>query len=121
MACTVDPCGGLIERTATTAMVLDPATLTVAFVLLSAVLGTLLIFSWILNRRLCAMAWRGSAFWIIALGIGWANLGTGLPGYTVPLLANALAVLSYGGLYVGCRVFNQRRVTLLHSGLGVAV
>ena len=102
-------------------MVLDPATLTVAFVLLSAVLGTLLIFSWTLNHRLIAMVWWGSAFWLIGLGIGWANLGEGPPGYTVLLLANALGVLSYGALYVGCRVFNRRRVTVLHGGLGVGV
>jgi hypothetical protein len=48
-------------------MVLDPATLTVAFVLLSAVLGTLLLFSWVLNRKVQALAWWGSAFWFIAL------------------------------------------------------
>lgn len=102
-------------------MVLDPATLTVAFILLSAVLGTLLIFSWTLNRRLSAMAWWGAAFWLIAVGIGWANLGKGPPGYGVLLLANALGILSYGAIYVGCRVFNERPGILLHGGAGVAV
>ncbi|MBM6581640.1 GGDEF domain-containing protein [Microvirga sp. BT689] len=102
-------------------MVLDPATLTVAFILLSAVLGTLLIFSWTLNRRLNAMAWWGSAFWLIAIGIGWANLGKGPPSYAVLLLANSLGILSYGALYVGCRVFNKRRGILLPGGLGLIV
>jgi diguanylate cyclase (GGDEF)-like protein len=102
-------------------MVLDPATLTVAFILLSAVLGTLLIFSWTLNRRLSAMAWWGAAFWLIAVGIGWANLGKGPPGYGVLLLANALGILSYGAIYGGCRVFNERPGILLHGGAGVAV
>jgi diguanylate cyclase (GGDEF)-like protein len=101
-------------------MVLDPATLTVAFILLSAVLGTLLIFSWTLNRRLNAMAWWGSSFWLIAIGIGWANLGKGQPSYAVLLLANALALLSYGTLYVGCRIFNSRSGIPL-GGLGVAI
>ena len=102
-------------------MVLDPATLTVAFILLSAVLGTLLIFSWTLNRKLNALAWWGSAFWLIAIGIGWANLGKGPPDYAVLLLANALGILSYGALYVGCRVFNERPGILLHGGAGAAV
>lgn len=102
-------------------MVLDPATLTVAFILLSAVLGTLLIFSWTLNRKLKALACWGIAFWLIATGIGWANLGKGPPSYWVLLLANALGILSYGALYVGCRIFNGRRVILLHGGIGAAV
>ncbi|WP_201860984.1 GGDEF domain-containing protein [Microvirga soli] len=102
-------------------MVLDPATLTVAFILLSSVLGTLLIFSWTLNRRLSALAWWGGAFWLIAVGIGWANLGKGPPGYAVLLLANALGILSYGAIYIGCRVFNGRPAVLLHGGAGVVV
>ncbi len=102
-------------------MALDPATLTIAFILLSSVLGTLLIFSWTLNRRLSALAWWGAAFWLIAVGIGWANLGEGPPGFPVLLLANALGILSYGALYVGCRVFNGRSGILLHGGAGVAV
>ena len=58
-------------------MVLDPATLTVAFILLSAVLGTLLIFSWTLNRRLNAMAWWGAAFWLIAISLSVFVSGAG--------------------------------------------
>jgi hypothetical protein len=49
-------CGRLAELHAAASMVLDPATLTVAFVLLSAVLGTLLLFSWVLNRKIQALA-----------------------------------------------------------------
>src|SRR5688572_9035531 len=108
MSCGVHLCGSPADRTTAAPMVLDPATLTVAFILLSAVLGTLLIFSWTQNRRLDAMAWWGAAFWLIAVGIGWANLGKGPPGYGVLLLANALGILSYGAIYVGCRVFNDR-------------
>lgn len=102
-------------------MVLDPASLTVALVLLTAVLGTLLIFSWTLNRRLSALVWWGSAFWLLVLAIGWANLGRGQPSYSVLLLANALGILSYGALYVGCRVFNSRGGILLPATLGPIV
>jgi len=121
MTCGGHTCGGLIERMTTIPMVLDPATLTVAFVLLSAVLGTLLIFSWTLNRRLNAMAWWGSAFWLIGIGIGAANLGKAPPSYTVLLLANGSGILSYGALYVGCRIFNDRPGIILPGGLGVAI
>src|SRR5829696_4584960 len=114
-------CGILTNRRTAAPMALDPATLTVAFILLSCVLGTLLIFSWTLSRRLSAQAWWGAAFWLIAIGIGWANLGERPPGYLVLLLANALGILSYGALYVGCRVFNERPGILLHGGAGAAV
>lgn len=101
-------------------MVLDPATLTVAFVLLSAVLGTLLLFSWGLNRRIKALGWWGSAFWLIAIGIGSANLAHGQPVYPVLLVANALAIACYGAVYTGCRVFNGRPapLALTFSGVG---
>jgi diguanylate cyclase (GGDEF)-like protein len=102
-------------------MVLDPATLTVTFVLLSAVLGLLLLFSWALNRKVTALAWWGSAFWLIAIGIGAANLGHGQPAYAVLLGANALALLSYGALYTGCRVFNGRPASARGALAGVAV
>ncbi len=121
MACGIHLCGSPTERMTAAPMVLDPATLTVAFILLSAVLGTLLIFSWTLNRKLNAMAWWGASFWLIALGIGWANLGKGPPSYAVLLMANSLGILSYGALYIGCRVFNGRRGILLPGGFGVAV
>lgn len=102
-------------------MVLDPVTLTVTFVLLSAVLGTLLLFSWALNRNVTALAWWGGAFWLIAVGIGSANLGRGQPVYAVLLGANALALLSYGALYTGCRVFNGRSAPMRVTLTGVAV
>ena len=114
-------CGRLAELHAAASMVLDPATLTVAFVLLSAVLGTLLLFSWVLNRKVQALAWWGSAFWFIALGIGSANLAQGQPAYAILLVANALALLCYGVLYTGCRIFNGRSAPLTATLAGVAV
>ena len=105
---------------AAASMVLDPATLTVTFVLLSAVLGTLLIFSWVLGRGVKALAWWGSAFWLIATGIGSANLAQGQPAYAVLLVANALILLGYGVLYTGCRIFNGRPTRLILIFAGVA-
>ncbi|MGO4526486.1 diguanylate cyclase [Microvirga sp. 2MCAF35] len=102
-------------------MVLDPATLTVAFALLSAALGTLLLFSWALNRKVKALAWWGSAFWLIAFGIGSANIRQGQPAYSVLLVANALGLLCYGALYTGCRVFNGRSAPLVASLAGAVV
>ena len=102
-------------------MNLDPVTLTITFILLSVVLGTLLLFSWALNRKATALAWWAGAFWLIAIGIGSANLGQGQPAYVVLLGANALALLSYGALYTGCRIFNDRPISIPGILSGVAV
>ncbi|MDG2570750.1 hypothetical protein P7L87_24670, partial [Vibrio parahaemolyticus] len=102
-------------------MVLDPATLTLAFVLLSAALGTLLLFSWALNRSVEALAWWGSAYWLIAIGIGVANIRQGQPAYAVLLVANAFSMLCYGAIYTGCRVFNGRPVSLAAILAGAAI
>ncbi len=114
-------CGRLIERMAAAFMVLDPATLTVAFVLLSAVLGTLLIFSWILSPGVSALAWWGSAFLLIGIAIASANLGQGQPSPLVLVTANALGMLSYGVLYGGCRIFNGRSAPIAGSLAGVVI
>jgi len=100
-------------------MALDPSTLGAVFVLLSVVLGGLLIFTWSLNRKIQALGWWGSAFCLVAAGIGLANLVPGPPGYMMLLTANAIVMLGYGALYVGCRVFNGR-AAILPSGLAAA-
>ncbi len=114
-------CGRLTERMAAAPMVLDPATLTVAFVLLSTVLGTLLVFSWVLSRGVSALAWWGSAFLLIGTAIASANLGRGQPHPVVLLAANALGMLAYSTLYAGCRIFNRRSAPLIGSLAGVVI
>lgn len=102
-------------------MKLDPATLHVAFVLLSAVLGFLLIFAWRQNRKVEALAWWGSAFCLICLGIGLVNYGK-ISGTPMSLLVgNALGVLSHGALYAGCVRFNGRRGVLFPAVAGPLV
>ena len=41
-------------------MMLDPATLGLAFVVLTTVLGALLLFSWVVNPKVSALAWWGA-------------------------------------------------------------
>ncbi|WP_445501118.1 diguanylate cyclase domain-containing protein [Microvirga sp. G4-2] len=89
-------------------MTLDPRTLGAAFVLLSAMLGMLLLFAWMHNRKVHSLAWWGATFGLTAIGIGMLTLGRGSPSYPVLLLANALVAFAYGVLYAGCRAFNVR-------------
>jgi diguanylate cyclase (GGDEF)-like protein len=102
-------------------MAFDPATLGAVFVLLSIVLGGLLIFAWTLNRAVRALGWWGSAFCLVAVGIGMANLPAGQPGSPTLLLANAVVMLGYGTMYAGCRSFNGRNGVLQVSLIGVAL
>jgi diguanylate cyclase (GGDEF)-like protein len=102
-------------------MPLDPVTLNVAFVLLSVVLGALLLFSWALNQRVNALAWWGAGFCLIASGIGIANLGKASASYQALFAGNALALLAYASVYVGCRVFNGRKRGILQPVAGVAL
>jgi diguanylate cyclase (GGDEF)-like protein len=102
-------------------MKLDPVTLNVAFILLSAVLGSLLAFSWRLNQKVEALAWWSGAFCLIALGIGLVNHGKISDTPLSLLVGNALGVLSHGALYAGCMRFNGRRGVLLPAVAGAFV
>lgn len=102
-------------------MKLDPVTLSFAFVLLSIALGVLLIFAWYLNLKVKALAWWGSAFCLIAIGIGIANIGRSSGSYWALLMGNALGMAAYGALYAGCKVFNGRKGFLLPGMAGIAI
>jgi hypothetical protein len=91
-------------------MKLDPQTITFAFLLISAVLGGLLLFTWWLNRRVTALAWWGLAFWLVVGGLLVAALQLGIPQAFALIVGNALAALAYALLYTGCRAFNNRPV-----------
>ena len=88
-------------------MNLDTATLGVAFVLLSAVLGALLLVARVLDRER-SLAWWGTAFCLAALGMSLVSIGQSNPGGNVLLVANALVILAYSFQHAGCRVFNHR-------------
>jgi diguanylate cyclase (GGDEF)-like protein len=102
-------------------MNLDPATLGFVFILTTVVLGSLLLFSWLLNRTIKALAWWSGAFFLTFFGMAFVSLGQGHPSMQVLLVANGFMALAYGSLYAGCRAFNGRSGLLVAatSGLGV--
>jgi PAS domain S-box-containing protein len=89
-------------------MKLDPATLGLAFVLLLAVLGVLLLVSWALHRSTRALAWWGTSYGSGALGIACVSLAPGAPNWAMLLAGNGLVACAYALQYTGCRVFNGR-------------
>ncbi|MBZ6076179.1 GGDEF domain-containing protein [Microvirga puerhi] len=102
-------------------MRLDPITLGLAFLLLSGVLGLLLLFSWILNRNVQALAWWGAAYCLVPFGMGMITLSLAPPSLVILLGSNAVMALVNGIVYAGCRVFNERPRPLVASLLGVTV
>lgn len=102
-------------------MSLDLPTLVIVFLQTTAVLGALLLFSWVLNRQVPALAWWGGAFLLLSAGIALILSQQGAPSVIALLLANGLLTLAYGFLYSGCRVFNGRPAIwwTIAGGLGV--
>lgn len=91
------------------AMQLDLLTLLVVTIFVTALLGGLLIFSWLQNQAMLALAWWGSAILVCSLAmVLLAGRGT-LPGWLSIGGANAVLCLSYGLFWAGFRVFEGHR------------
>ena len=99
-------------------MTLDPATLVVVACIMSLVVGGLLFFSWLQDRRIDALAWW-SATCTIAAGASLLFLlgGTEMhsPGR---VLANAFFALGYSVSYAAARRFNDRSVSWVAVAAG---
>jgi len=102
-------------------MKLDPATLGFAFLTLTGVLGLLLLFSWLLNRNVKALALWGTAFCLVPFGMGLVSLGLVPVSPSVLYVSNAVMTLVYGILYAGCRAFNGRSRLFLVTLPGLIV
>lgn len=91
-------------------MTLDPATLVVVACIMSLVVGGLLFFSWIQDRRIDALAWWSATCTIAAAGSLLFLLGGGEMRSLARELGNALFALGYGLSYAAARRFNDRTV-----------
>jgi diguanylate cyclase (GGDEF)-like protein len=99
---------------------LDIWTLSIVAVCVVATLGILLLFAWLRQRDVRALAWWGSAYLIGAGAIAlWSSpeyaerFGPGIP--------QALAFIACGMIWNGVRLFHQRPLLPLASFLGAAI
>jgi diguanylate cyclase (GGDEF)-like protein len=100
---------------------LDIPTLFVVTVFTTAVVGFLLLFSWLQNRSTRALAWWGTAFVLLAPAIGLFGLrGTVADVWSIQI-ANTLLMLGYGVLWTGARVFENRRPLLRWAFAGAVI
>jgi diguanylate cyclase (GGDEF)-like protein len=92
---------------------LDINTLFLVTIYVEAILGLLLLFAWIQNSQIRAVAWWGAAHLLRAVSVVLFGLyGTVSQAITIDL-ANALLLLSFGITWSGARIFDGRPPHLL--------
>jgi hypothetical protein len=88
---------------------------------IDAMLGLLLLFAWVQNTSIHAVAWWGFGYLLRACSIGLFGMyGTASELITIDL-ANALLFISYAFTWSGARVFGRRPVQPLALVAGAAV
>src|ERR1700745_870367 len=87
-------------------MPLDVKTLFLLTVDVEAMLGLLLLFAWVQNTSIKALAWRGSAHLLRTVWIGVYGMFGSVPELISLDLSNALLFMSYAVAWSGARVFD---------------
>lgn len=90
-------------------MPLDVKTLFLLTVDVEAMLGLLLLFAWVQNTSIKALAWWGSAHLLRTLSIALYGVFGSVPELLSLDLSNALLFTSYAVAWSGARVFDGRR------------
>jgi diguanylate cyclase (GGDEF)-like protein len=91
-------------------MQLDASTLYVLMIAVTSVVSLLLLWAWLQNRRVKALAWWGVAYLHAALGSALILPRGQIPDWFSIDIANALLVLAYGLMWIGGRIFDGRKV-----------
>ncbi len=91
-------------------MHLDVQTLSVVTVFVTALLGALLVFAGLQNRAMQAPMIWGTAYIVVAGGLGLVTSRGASPVFMSIDLANALILLGYGLIWLGARVFDGRPI-----------
>src|SRR5712691_7200046 len=90
-------------------MPLDVKTLFLLTIDVEAMLGLLLLFAWVQNTSVAALAWWGCAHLLRTLSIALYGMFGSVPELISLDLANALLFASYAVAWSGARVFDGRR------------
>jgi diguanylate cyclase (GGDEF)-like protein len=93
-------------------MNLDINTLFLVTIYVEAILGLLLLFAWVQNPSIRAVAWWGSAHLLRAGSIALFGLYGTAPDFISIDIANALLLTAFAVTWMGARVFDGRRIRL---------
>lgn len=102
-------------------MAIDVSTLFFVTIYVESILGLLLLFVWIQNSHIYAVAWWGSAHLLRAASVTLFGLYGVIPDIVAIDLANALLLLSFGVTWAGARVFDGRPTLLPYAAYGAFV
>src|ERR1700692_295629 len=89
-------------------MNLDANTLFLVAIYVEALLGLLLLFAWIQNTQIRAVAWWGCAHLMRSGSIAMFGMYGSISDFISIDLANAILFLSFGVTWTGARVFDNR-------------
>jgi diguanylate cyclase (GGDEF)-like protein len=90
-------------------MTLDVNTLFLVTIYVEAILGLLLLFAWVQNSEITAVAWWGSAHLLRAGSITLFGMYGQLPDVLTIDLANAILLTSFAVTWTGARIFDGGR------------
>ena len=93
-------------------MNLDVGTLFLVTIYVEAILGLLLLFAWVQNPSIRAVAWWGFAHLLRAASIALFGLYGSVPEFISIDLANAVLLTAFGVTWMGARAFDGRTIRL---------
>jgi hypothetical protein len=96
------------------AMNLDVNTLFLVTVYVEAILGLLLLFAWVQNTQISAVAWWGCAHLLRASSVMLFGMYGNVSEAISIDLANSLLLMSFAITWSGARVFDGRPVLPMH-------
>lgn len=102
-------------------MNLDVNTLFIVTVYVEAILGLLLLFAWVQNSSIYAVAWWGFSDLMRAMSVVLYGMHGTIPNVVSIDLANALLFSSYAATWTGARLFDGRRPRPLGFVAGAAI
>src|SRR5262249_4846682 len=90
-------------------MTLDVNTLFLVTIYVEAILGLLLLFAWVQNSEITAVAWWGAAHLLRAGSISLFGMCGQLPDVVTIDLATAILLTSFAVTWTGARIFDGGR------------
>jgi diguanylate cyclase (GGDEF)-like protein len=102
-------------------MVIDVSTLFLVTIYVEAVLGLLLLFVWVQNYSIHAVAWWGSAHLMRAASVSLFGMYGSYPDFITIDFANVLFLTSFAVTWAGARVFDGRPVLPFYTLYGAFV
>jgi len=102
-------------------MDLDVKTMFVVTIAVAAVLGFLLFYAWFQQRRVSSLAWWGGAHFVACCAVWLISQRGELSDFWSIEIANALLLVAAGMTWMGARLFDGNKVSLVGIFGGAAV